>query len=411
MNKTLTPPSLYDYQETALLNMTTGKVLNGDVGSGKSRTGIAFYFTFNGGKVNTKQYCPMKRKQNLLIITTAAKKNSKEWDDELAVYGLKQGDNAPLYPGLNVVVDSWNCCQKYIDLRKWFVIWDEQHLCSLGKWSKTFLKLSAKNDWIILSGTPGDCYMDYLVIWLARGFFRSKTEFQSRHVVYSRWSKFPKIERYIGIDRLEELKAAVLVVMRFDRPTRQWHDYVTVDYNKERYRYIMRNRFDPYSNEPIENASALCYALRRSINTDPTRIDAVYSVLDRTNRVIIFYNLTAELDLLKESISKRYGDNFIITQYNGKVHDRISTEERWVHLVQMSACEAWNCITCDTMILFSQGYSYKQLIQACGRIDRTNTKYVDLHYIHLVSKAPIDMAIKSALSKKKDFNEKKFFAK
>ena len=56
------------------------------------------------------------------------------------------------------------------------------------------------------------------------------------------------------------------------------------------------------------------------------------------------------------------------------------------------------------MIFFSQNYSYKCMAQASGRIDRLNTPFVDLYYYHLMSRAPIDLAIRRAIKEKRDFN-------
>ena len=81
--------TLYDYQLEALDKMRNGCVLCGGVGSGKSRTGLAYYYICNGGKVNTGEYVRMKEPvQNLIIITTARKRDTGEWEGEFIPFKI-----------------------------------------------------------------------------------------------------------------------------------------------------------------------------------------------------------------------------------------------------------------------------------------------------------------------------------
>ena len=168
----------------------------------------------------------------------------------------------------------------------------------------------------------------------------------------------------------------------------------------------MRNRWDIWKNEPITNASGLCYALRRVVNSDDSRIVTVMEIFEKHPRVIIFYNFDYELDLLKNLY---YGDDVQIAEWNGHKHQPIPNCKSWVYLVQYTAGNAgWNCIKTDTIIFYSQNYSYKVMQQAAGRIDRLNTPYKDLYYYHLKTRSGIDLAISKALKNKKKFNETKW---
>jgi len=305
-----------------------------------------------------------------------------------------------------VVVDSWNNIKKYSNVYGAFFIFDEQRVVGSGAWVKAFLKIAKRNKWILLSATPGDTWSDYIPVFVANGFYRNKTEFLQEHAVYSRFTKYPKIERYIGTGRLLRLRNEILVDMDFQRNTVANHEDIYVSYCTEEYKDIMRNRWNPYKNAPIVNAAELCYLLRKVVNSDQARQVKLFEILEDHPKAIIFYNFDYELEILK---GLYYGDGVKVAEWNGHKHEPVPKGNKWVYLVQYSAgAEGWNCITTDTIIFYSQNYSYKVMVQASGRIDRLNTPYKELYYYHLKSRSGIDLAISRALSEKKQFNETKW---
>ena len=385
--------------------MKNGCILCGGVGSGKSRTSLAYYFRQCGGSWE-KGYRQMKKPKNLYIITTARKRDTKEWLGDMAPFRISTEPEDCIYKKLKVVVDSWNNITKYTDVKNSFFIFDEQRVIGSGTWSKGFLKIAKNNEWILLSATPGDTWMDYVPVFLANGFYRNKTEFIREHVIYSRFSKFPKVDRYIGTGKLLRLRDSILIDMDFKRQTVAHHEDVYCRYSIENYKDIMRNRWNPWENEPIVNAAELCYLLRKQVNTDESRQVALLELMEKIPKAIIFYNFDYELEILK---SLGYDADTVIAEWNGHKHDPVPTTERWIYLVQYTAgAEGWNCITTDTIIFFSQNYSYKIMQQAAGRIDRLNTPYKDLYYYHLKTRSGIDLAISRALKDKRQFNERKF---
>ena len=394
--------SLYDYQLDAVNRMRNGCVLCGGVGSGKSRTSLAYYYKEQGGILGTKKYNKMKNPKDLYIITTARKRDTCEWEGELAYFLLSTDPKISGYKN-KVVVDSWNNIQKYKDITDSFFIFDEQRVVGSGVWVKSFLKIAKHNDWILLSATPGDTWQDYIPVFIANGFYRNRTEFYNEHVIYSRFSKFPKIDRYINTGRLIRLRDRILVDMDFKRETVAHHEDIIVQYDISKYKETMRNRWDPYNNEPITNASGLCYVLRKIVNSDESRQIALMDILESRPRVIVFYNFDYELDIL---MNLAYGKGVEVAQWNGHKHQPIPDSDKWVYLVQYNAgAEGWNCIKTDTIVFYSQNYSYKVMQQSAGRIDRLNTPYIDLYYYHLKSRSSIDLAISKALRDKKKFNE------
>lgn len=396
---------LYDYQLDAVKRMKNGCILCGGVGSGKSRTSLAYYYTQNGGDVEAGDYKPMKNPKDLYIITTAMKRDKLEWDEELVPFLLSVNPKANYYTN-TVVIDSWNNIKKYSNVSGAFFIFDEQRVVGSGAWVKAFLKIAKRNKWILLSATPGDTWSDYIPVFVANGFYKNKTEFTREHVVYSRFCKFPKIDKYIGTGKLVRLRNDILVDMDFERPTTSHHEDVYCEYDISKYKEAMRTRWDPYKNEPMQQASNLCYVLRRIVNEDESRQVALQEIFEKHPRLIIFYNFDYELDILR---GMHFGDKVKVAEWNGHNHCEIPNSKSWVYLVQYTAgCEGWNSIQTDTIVFFSQNYSYKVMQQAQGRIDRLNTPFKDLYYYHLKSRSSIDLAIGKALKEKKIFNESRW---
>lgn len=394
---------LYEHQRLAIDKLHTGSILCGGVGSGKSRTALAYYYikvckgsmTINGNG----SYSPMKKPLDLYIITTARKRDTEEWEREYAPFLLSQD---------RVFVDSWNNIKKYINVKNAFFIFDEQRVVGYGAWSKSFIKIAKQNEWILLTATPGDTWLDYIPVFIANGFYENKTDFIRQHVVYSRFSKFPKVDRYLNTGKLLKYKNMIMVNMRYDKPTSPHKVELLCDYDHDLYFRIWKDRWDVYNEEPFKDISALCYAARRCTNSDPSRIATVKQLIIEHPKVIIFYNFNYELELLRD-LGKSMG--ITVAEWNGHKHESIPATLRWIYLVQYAAgAEGWNCIETNTIIFYSQNYSYKTMVQAAGRIDRMNTPFVDLYYYHLKSSAPIDQAIAKALKRKQKFNERSLFA-
>lgn len=397
--------SLYDYQLDAVRHMKNGCILCGGVGSGKSRTALAYYYIHEGGEVNTDEYIPMgDPPKDLYIITTARKRDTLEWEKELLPFLMSSTMNI-LYDH-KVIIDSWNNISKYADAKDSFFIFDEQRVVGSGTWVKSFLKIAKKNEWILLSATPGDTWQDYIPVFIANGFYKNRSEFKREHIVYCPYNTFPKIDRYINTGRLIRLRNRILVNMDFNRHTKAHHEDIFTAYDTAKYKQIVRTRWNPYEDKPIENASEYCYLLRKVVNSDDSRQATVLELLEKHPKAIIFYNFDYELKILK---SLGYTDNTVIAEWNGHKHQPVPDGDEWVYLVQYNAgAEGWNCIKTDTIIFFSQNYSYKVMVQASGRTDRLNTPYLDLYYYHLKSRSGIDLAISRALSDKKKFNETSF---
>ena len=398
--------NLYDFQLEAVKKMHNGCILCGDVGSGKSRTSLAYYCMQQNRGGNTIVYDKIRQTvEDLYIITTARKRDTFEWDSELANFRMSTNPENDAFKH-SVAIDSWNNIHKYKDVKGAFFIFDEQRVVGRGEWVKSFLKIAKANHWILLSATPGDKWEDYIPVFVANGFYKNRTQFYDEHVIWDPRVSFPKIRGYFNTNRLIRLRDLVLVQMDDQRTTIPHHEDVFVSYDISAYRELTRTRWNPWLEKPIETASELCYAWRKVVNSDESRQIAVLEILEDHPKVIIFYNFDYELEILR---GIGYEEGTEIAEWNGHKHDALPTGSKWVYLVQYTAgCEGWNCVTTDTIIFFSQNYSYKVQHQAEGRINRLNTPYQDLYYYHLRSRSGIDLAIHRALMDKKTFNEGAF---
>ena len=382
---------LYPYQYDAVKSMHNGCILNGGVGSGKSRTSLYYFWSKNGGDMDP--YREPSVNQQLVIITTAMKRDTHEWEHELSLFGEGK---------IDAIIDSWNNIKKYTDIKGAFFIFDEQRVVGYGAWTKAFLKITKANEWILLSATPGDTWSDYIPVFIANGFYKNKTDFSNQHIIWNRQCTFPKIDRYVDTGILLRQRESLLVDMNFKRPTVAHHIDVECSYDKAQYKTAMKERWDPFKNEPIAQASGLCYVLRKIVNSDDSRIEATINLLHEKKRAIIFYNFNYELEALRNALNDL---GYVYSEWNGQCHEKIPNGDEWAYLVQYSAgAEGWNSTETDTIIFYSLNYSYKIMAQAAGRIDRLNTPYTDLYYYHLKSFASIDMAIAKAIDNKRIFN-------
>ena len=447
--------ALGKHQLKAIERLDSGSILTGGVGTGKSRTSVGYYYLkeckgqirVNGEGVTR----PMEIPTDLYIITTAKKRDSGDWEEEVRRFGL---ENHPV----TVTVDSWNNIGKYEQInadmhkkdgdmhekRRAFFIFDEQRLVGSGAWVKSFLKITKNNRWILLSATPGDTWMDYVPVFVANGFYKNRTEFTERHVVYARFAKYPKVDRYLETGTLEKHRREISVDMPYERHTVRHNHYLLADYDRDAYDRVVKKRWNIFTNKPCRDIAELISAARRVVNSDPSRVELIRGILDRElamgnpQRLIIFYNFNYELDILREAFSAEVlklacghfvasaqlhtRDNcvlcgepnkvegvavkpFNVAEWNGHNHDPLPTGDRWIYLVQYTAgAEGWNCTTTDKVLFYSLNYSYRVMEQGKGRVDRLDTPYTDLHYYTIKSSSSIDSSIRKALREKRNFN-------
>ena len=257
--------------------------------------------------------------------------------------------------------------------------------------------------------------MDYIPVFIANGFYKNRTQFLRRHAVYNRYSMYPKVDKWLDVSFLESLRRKITVTMRYEKQTiPHWKD-IYVPYDQKLYDMVWKQRWDPWKEAPIDDAANACYLMRKAAGCHEQRArELFWMIFAKHPKAVVFYNYDYELEAIRETFKVMLQlDNmleedrdFAIGEWNGHQHDSLPKTKKWIYLVQYNAgAEGWNCVETDTIIFYSQSYSYKMMTQASGRIDRLNTPFVDLYYYVFKTKAPIDYAIDRALKGKKNFNE------
>ena len=394
-------PSLRDHQQYALSKMHNGAILWGPVGSGKSRVGMAYYMENEAPK-------------DLYVITTAKKRDSMDWVQESAQWVVGTTRDSTMEGVL--VVDSWNNMHRFEDVTDAFFIFDEQRLVGSGDWVRSFLKIAKHNNWIMLSATPGDTWLDYIPVFVANGFYKNRTAFKREHVIYNSYTKYPKVDRYVGVQKLVRLRSKILVKMPFDAHTIRNEWLCEMPYDEAMMHDIVERRWHIFEDRPINSISEWFFLMRRVANDTGVygskqrltgRLNRLNEIQMERKRVIVFYNFDYELESIREMSGL-----VPFAEYNGHVHEAIPNTDAWVYAVQYAAgSEAWDCIETNTIVFWSLTYSYKQWEQAHGRIDRMDSPYLHLYYYVFKTSSNIDKSIWKALTAKRDFQTSDFTTK
>jgi hypothetical protein len=242
--------------------------------------------------------------------------------------------------------------------------------------------------------------MDYIPVFVGNGFYKNKTEFGREHIVWTPYTKFPKVQRYIGVNKLVRLRNQILVHMPYSKQTVRHTKTVKVGYDVELLEKVAKKRWHIYEERPIRDIAEMFAVGRRLVNTDKSRLRALRRLLKAHPKIIVFYNHNPELEVLRtlERVTT-------VAEWNGHKHEPLPETDSWVYLVQYAAgSEGWNCTDTDTIAFYSLTYSYKYWEQAHGRIDRMNTNFVNLYYYMFYSDSFIDRMIRASLKAKKNFN-------
>lgn len=292
------PDKLHTHQREVIPRIHNGCILGGGVGTGKTITSLTYFVeVICGGDQHREK--PMETPKDLVVITTAKVRGTRNWQDTAADLGLFE-DPEFSYSRKRLIVDSWNNLGKYVEMKDAFFIFDEQRVVGSGAWVKNFLKVARNNQWILLSATPADSWMDYVPVFIANGFYRNRTHFIDDHVVYSFHGKYRKIRGFYGVRHLERLRAQILVDMPYDRHTTRHIHEVPVEYDVEKFNRVWKARWNVYDDCPIVDVAEMYRLGRKVVNEDGRRQSKIEELLAKHPRLIVFYNFDYELFALRE---------------------------------------------------------------------------------------------------------------
>lgn len=397
---------LYDFQKQAIAQLNVGKhIIISGVGSGKTAMAVVW----------ADNKCKETRKNKILVVTTASKSKTGDFEEEFKTWTNYAG-------ALEVI--SWHKFSAWVNenwgtLTEWVVIIDELQRAGAGVSSgmgKAFLKLTKRNpDWAGFTGTPGDTWLKFYPYFVACGLEWNKTSFMNKYAQVQTYKGYPEIVGWRNEDRLKamwsrisyapdtskvmsELPAEAHKVVEFKKPA---------SYNK-----VLKTRMNE-NGEILDTAGALCAELRRQCFTRDKR-QWVSDFIDGLGTgAVMFYNFIKTGDELENIVTKALPKGARVWRIDGKHHEIPTAEtigDYDIVLCQwQSGSEALNLQFLHYWVSVEACYSYSTSIQARGRIKRIGQTNF-MRYYYLKVPGTIEDAIYETLHNKGEFAEREWCA-
>lgn len=403
---------LYDFQTKAVEQLIGGKHFI-IAGCGAGKTAIALVWA--------EQKQRQTGKQRLLVVTTASKSKTGDFENELLEWCTPAFSNT--LESMSVV--SWHKLAAWVkanicNIGRYIVIFDEVQRGSAGVSSgmgKAFLKITGKTrDWAAFTGTPGDTWLKFYPYFTSCNLVSGKTRFLDEYANVQTYKGYPEIVGWRNEERLKKMWAQISYAPDTEKVMselpEQTHKVITfkkpASYNK-----ILKTRTNE-DGEFLDTAGALCAELRRQCFTKDKQEWIKDFVEGLESGCVFFYNFIKTGDMLEEIIGKALPKGAKIWRIDGKHHDIPTADTIGDHDMVLcqwqSGSEALNLQFLHYWCSVEACYSYSTSIQARGRIRRLGQKMPQFYY-YLKTEYTIEDAVYEALKTKSDFAEDKWCIK
>lgn len=401
-------PELFNFQKQAVGQLIGGKhfIISG-VGSGKTAMALVW----------AEQKCEETGKKDILVVTTASKSRTGDFQTEANVWCPSLLNSLSSFSVL-----SWHKLRAWVDtnwksLRDYIFIFDEVQRAKAGVSSgmgKAFLKITKLNhDWAGFTGTPGDTWLSFYPYFTACDKVVNKTAFLSMYANIQTFKGYPEIIGWRNEDKLKTMWAEISYApdtrkVMAELPE-QTHKVFTFK-SPPIYRKTLKTRYTE-SGEFLDTAGALCAELRRLCFTKEKQEWVKDFVDGLESGCVFFYNFIKTGDMLEEIIYKALPKGARVWRIDGKHHeipnaDTIGPNDM-VLCQWQSGSEGLNLHFLHYMVIVEANYSYSLSIQGRGRIRRIGQKNPQF-YFYLKTEDTIEEAIYKALHDKSDFAEDKW---
>lgn len=403
--------SLFDFQEEAVSQLLNDKhIIVSGVGSGKTAMSLVW----------AEETCNKTGKHKILVVTTASKSKTGDFENELREWCHPEFYNS-VTPETFIVI-SWHKLQKWLsahtgDINEYVVIFDEVQRAKAGVSSgmgKAFLLITKFNkDWAGFTGTPGDTWLSFYPYFQACNLVKNKTGFKYEFAIEQTYKGYPEIVGWRNEDKLKRMWAKISYAPDTQRVMselpEQTHKVFTFK-KPSGYTKTLKTRLNA-EGKFLDTAGALCAELRRQCFTKDKQEWIKDFVEELESGCVFFYNFVKTGDELEEMISRALPKDAKIWRIDGKHHDIPTAEtigKKDMVLCQwQSGSEALNLQFLHYWVSVEACYSYSTSIQARGRIRRIGQKNPQFYY-YLKTEGTIEDAIYQALRTKSDFAEDKW---